>query len=79
MLRGGPGRPGPLRRENKFDTDTPEHLLKLSNSYHFQSHWKSCAWGGNLSWRSRMYNDIPLPNGFPGLDTARLTQGKQFG
>jgi len=28
----------------------------------FRVHWKNCAWG-NLSWQSRMYNDIPLANG----------------
>lgn len=50
----------------QFDTDTSEHLFKLTTSYHFQGPLEKLRVGGNVSWQSRMYNDIPLANGFPG-------------
>lgn len=55
----------------QFDTDTPEHIFKLTTSYHFQGPLEKLRVGGNVSWQSRMYNDITLANG----GSYRLEQG----
>lgn len=55
----------------QFDTDTPEHIFKLTTNYHFQGPLEKLRVGGNVSWQSRMYNDITLANG----DNYRLKQG----
>ncbi|TWE02177.1 outer membrane receptor for ferric coprogen and ferric-rhodotorulic acid [Pseudomonas sp. AG1028] len=53
----------PQNENQRFDTDMPEHLFKLSTVYRFQGPLEKLRVGGNLSWQSRMYNDIPLDNG----------------
>ncbi|MCF5725051.1 TonB-dependent siderophore receptor [Pseudomonas syringae] len=55
----------------QFDTDTPERLFKVTTSYHFQGALEKLRVGGNLSWQSRMYNDLALADG----STYRLKQG----
>ena len=55
----------------QFDTDVPEHLFKLTTRYNFQGPLEKLRVGGNISWQSRLYNDIPLANG----STYRLQQG----
>jgi len=49
----------------------PEHLFKLTTSYHFQGPLEKLRVGGNVSWQSRMYNDIALADG----GSYRLEQG----
>lgn len=61
----------PQRINKQFDTDTPDHLFKLTTSYRFQGPLEKLRVGGNLSWQSRMYNDIALADG----STYRLKQG----
>ena len=61
----------PQNENQRFDTDTPEHLFKLTTSYRFQGELEKLRVGGSLSWQSRMYNDIALPNG----GEYRLEQG----
>jgi outer membrane receptor for ferric coprogen and ferric-rhodotorulic acid len=61
----------PQNVNKQFDTDTPEHLFKLTTNYHFQGPLEKLRVGGNVSWQSRMYNDIPLANG----SKYRLEQG----
>ncbi len=53
----------PQNENQRFDTDMPEHLFKLSTVYRFQGPLEKLRVGGNLSWQSRMYNDIALDNG----------------
>ncbi|PZW68658.1 outer membrane receptor for ferric coprogen and ferric-rhodotorulic acid [Pseudomonas sp. URMO17WK12:I1] len=53
----------PSNENQRFDTDLPEHLFKLSTVYRFQGPLEKLRVGGNLSWQSRMYNDIPLAGG----------------
>ncbi|MGF6094764.1 TonB-dependent siderophore receptor [Pseudomonas sp. 18175] len=55
----------------RFDTDTPERLLKLTTSYRFQGPLEKLRIGGNVYWQSRMYNDVTLANG----GSYRLEQG----
>ena len=61
----------PQNVNKQFDTDTPEHLFKLTTSYHFQGPLEKLRVGGNVSWQSRMYNDVELADG----STYRLKQG----
>ncbi|AEF21180.1 TonB-dependent siderophore receptor [Pseudomonas fulva] len=53
----------PQNENQRFDTDMPEHLFKLSTVYRFQGPLEKLRVGGNLSWQSRLYNDIPLNGG----------------
>ena len=55
----------------QFDTDVPEHLFKLTTRYNFQGPLEKLRVGGNISWQSRLYNDIALADG----STYRLQQG----
>lgn len=55
----------------RFDTDTPERLFKLTTSYRFQGPLEKLRIGGNVYWQSRMYNDVVLANS----STYRLEQG----
>ncbi|MHA6576151.1 TonB-dependent siderophore receptor [Pseudomonas yamanorum] len=61
----------PQNENQRFDTDTPEHLFKLTTNYHFQGPLEKLRVGGNISWQSRLYNDVPLADG----STYRLKQG----
>ena len=61
----------PQNVNKQFDTDTPERLFKVTTSYHFQGALEKLRVGGNLSWQSRMYNDLALADG----STYRLKQG----
>lgn len=61
----------PQNVNQRFDTDLPEHLFKLTTSYHFQGPLEKLRVGGNVSWQSRMYNDISLADG----GSYRLEQG----
>ncbi|MBA2928877.1 TonB-dependent siderophore receptor [Pseudomonas sp. CCUG 57209] len=55
----------------QYDTDTPEHLFKLTTRYNLQGALEKFRVGGNISWQSRMYNDVKLADG----STYRLQQG----
>ncbi len=61
----------PRNVNQRFDTDLPEHLFKLSTVYRFQGPLEKLRVGGNLSWQSRLYNDVALPDG----SSYRLEQG----
>ncbi|KQZ91495.1 MULTISPECIES: TonB-dependent siderophore receptor [unclassified Pseudomonas] len=61
----------PQTVNQRFDTDTPEHLFKLATTYRFQGQLEKLRVGGNVSWQSRMYNDIELLDG----SSYRLKQG----
>lgn len=61
----------PQNVNQRFDPDTPEHMFKLSTNYRFQGPLRKLRIGGNVSWQSRMYNDIKLLDG----NYYRLTQG----
>lgn len=61
----------PQNVNQRFDTDTPEHMFKLTTTYHFQGPLEKLRVGGNVYWQSRMYNDVELLNG----DNYRLKQG----
>jgi outer membrane receptor for ferric coprogen and ferric-rhodotorulic acid len=61
----------PANKNQRFDTDTPERLFKLTTSYRFQGPLEKLRVGGNVYWQSRMYNDVALANG----STYRLEQG----
>ncbi|WP_420848481.1 TonB-dependent siderophore receptor [Phytopseudomonas seleniipraecipitans] len=61
----------PQNVNQQFDTDTPEHLFKLTTSYQFQGPLEKLRVGGNVSWQSRMYNDVALLDG----GSYRLKQG----
>ncbi|WP_460135889.1 TonB-dependent siderophore receptor [Pseudomonas sp. S1_E04] len=61
----------PQKVNKPFDTDTPEQLFKLTTRYNFQGPLQKLRVGGNISWQSRMYNDIPLVDG----SSYRLKQG----
>ena len=61
----------PQNENQRFDTDMPEHLFKLSTVYRFQGPLEKLRVGGNVSWQSRMYNDITLRDG----SSYRLQQG----
>lgn len=61
----------PQKVNQRFDTDTPEHMFKLTTNYRFQGPLEKLRVGGNVSWQSRMYNDITLLDG----SSYRLKQG----
>ncbi|MFL1492522.1 TonB-dependent siderophore receptor [Pseudomonas antarctica] len=61
----------PQRVNKPFDTDTPEHLFKLTTRYNFQGPLEKLRVGGNVSWQSRMYNDLKVADG----SNYRLQQG----
>ncbi|MFN3358153.1 MAG: TonB-dependent siderophore receptor [Pseudomonas sp.] len=61
----------PQKVNKQYDTDTPEHLFKLTTRYNFQGPLEKFRVGGNISWQSRMYNDIALADG----SSYRLQQG----
>ena len=61
----------PEDENQRFDTDVPEHMFKLSTTYRFQGPLQRLRVGGNISWQSRMYNDIDLADG----SRYRLEQG----
>ncbi|WP_236188720.1 TonB-dependent siderophore receptor [Pseudomonas paraglycinae] len=61
----------PQNVNKQFDTDIPEHLFKLTTRYNFQGPLEKLRVGGNISWQSRMYNDIELLDG----GNYRLKQG----
>ncbi|KMM84176.1 outer-membrane receptor for ferric coprogen and ferric-rhodotorulic acid [Pseudomonas taetrolens] len=61
----------PQNENQRFDTDTPEHMFKMSTVYHFQGPLEKLRIGGNISWQSRMYNDVELLDG----SHYRLKQG----
>jgi outer membrane receptor for ferric coprogen and ferric-rhodotorulic acid len=61
----------PEKVNQRYDTDTPEHQFKLSSTYRFEGALKNLRVGGNLSWQSRLYNDVSLANG----GSHRLEQG----
>ena len=61
----------PQNVNQQFDTDTPEHLFKLTTRYQFQGPLEKLRVGGNVSWQSRMYNDVALLDG----GSYRLKQG----
>ncbi|MDQ3202377.1 MAG: TonB-dependent siderophore receptor [Pseudomonadota bacterium] len=60
----------PENENQRFETDTPEHLFKVSTMYRLQGPLEKFRIGGNVYWQSRMYNDVPLNAG-----TYRLEQG----
>ncbi|KFE47156.1 TonB-dependent siderophore receptor [Pseudomonas syringae] len=61
----------PEKVNQRFDTDIPEHMFKLSSTYRFQGPLKDLRVGGNINWQSRLYNDIDLADG----SSHRLEQG----
>ncbi|WP_431768299.1 TonB-dependent siderophore receptor [Pseudomonas koreensis] len=65
----------PQNVNKQFDTDTPEHLFKLTTRYNFQGPLEKLRVGGNISWQSRMYNDVELLDG----GEYRLKQGAYAG
>ncbi|MEX5567181.1 TonB-dependent siderophore receptor [Pseudomonas syringae] len=60
----------PANKNQQFNTDTPEHLFKVSTVYRLQGALEKMRVGGNVYWQSRMYNDIALTDG-----SYRLEQG----
>ncbi|EFQ63405.1 MULTISPECIES: TonB-dependent siderophore receptor [Pseudomonas] len=61
----------PQKVNKQYNTDTPEHLFKLTTRYNLQGPLEKFRVGGNISWQSRMYNDVKLTDG----STYRLQQG----
>lgn len=61
----------PANVNQRFDTDTPEHMFKLNTVYHFQGPLEKLRVGGNISWQSRIYNDFTVADG----SQYRLVQG----
>ncbi|WP_095049957.1 TonB-dependent siderophore receptor [Pseudomonas sp. Irchel s3h9] len=61
----------PANNNQRFETDTPEHLFKVSTVYRFQGPLQHLRVGGNVYWQSRMYNDVALANN----GSYRLEQG----
>ncbi|WP_085676994.1 MULTISPECIES: TonB-dependent siderophore receptor [unclassified Pseudomonas] len=61
----------PAKVNQRFDTDTPEHMFKLNTVYHFQGPLEKLRVGGNISWQSRIYNDFTVADG----SEYRLVQG----
>ncbi|MDD0844880.1 TonB-dependent siderophore receptor [Pseudomonas sp. Gutcm_11s] len=55
----------------RFDSDAPERLFKLTSLYHLPGELDKWRVGGTLYWQSRVYNDVDLPSG----DIYRLEQG----
>ncbi|WP_439878931.1 TonB-dependent siderophore receptor [Pseudomonas prosekii] len=60
----------PANENQRFDTDTPEHLFKVSTVYRLQGPLEKMRVGGNVYWQSRMYNDVDVTGG-----SYRLEQG----
>ncbi|RMO85187.1 TonB-dependent siderophore receptor [Pseudomonas syringae pv. maculicola] len=60
----------PAKENQRFDTDTPEHLFKFSTVYRLQGALEKMRVGGNVYWQSRLYNDIALTDA-----SYRLEQG----
>ncbi|WP_166219524.1 TonB-dependent siderophore receptor [Pseudomonas atagonensis] len=60
----------PDNNNQRFDTDTPEHLFKVSTMYRLQGPLEKLRVGGNVYWQSRMYNDVPV-----GAGSYRVEQG----
>ncbi|WP_213941398.1 TonB-dependent siderophore receptor [Pseudomonas sp. dw_612] len=60
----------PANENQRFETDTPEHLFKLSTVYRLQGPLEKLRVGGNVYWQSRMYNDVDVANG-----SYRVEQG----
>lgn len=50
----------------KFDTDYPEHIVKLSSTYALPGRWQGLKLGGSLYWQSRIYN-TNLGSNFRGI------------
>ena len=63
----------PANINQQFDTDTPEHLFKVSTMYRFQGPLEKLRVGGNVYWQSRLYNDIDYNDGAE--RTYRVQQG----
>ena len=61
----------PQNENQRFDTDMPEHLFKVSTTYRFQGPLEKLRVGGNVYWQSRMYNDFTTATGA----SYRLQQG----
>ena len=61
----------PANNNQRFETDTPEHLFKVSTVYRFLGPLQHLRVGGNVYWQSRMYNDVALANN----GSYRLEQG----
>ncbi|MFJ4373343.1 TonB-dependent siderophore receptor [Pseudomonas japonica] len=61
----------PRNENQRFSTDTPEHLFKVSTVYHLQGALEKLRVGGNVYWQSRMYNDIDTAS----AGSYRLQQG----
>ncbi|MFF5866670.1 TonB-dependent siderophore receptor [Pseudomonas sp. NPDC012596] len=55
----------------RFDTDTPEHMFKLTTTYRFEGPLEKLRIGGNIAWQSRIYNDFTVADG----SEYRLIQG----
>jgi len=55
----------------RFDSDTPEHMFKLTTTYRFEGPLEKLRIGGNISWQSRIYNDFTVVDG----SEYRLIQG----
>ena len=47
----------PTDKTDKFDTDYPEHIVKLSSTYALPGRLKGLKLGGSLYWQSRIYNE----------------------
>ncbi|MBE7373889.1 TonB-dependent siderophore receptor [Pseudomonas sp. AL-54] len=60
----------PANEGERFDTDQPEHLVKVSTLYHLPGQLEKWRVGGSVYWQSRVYNDVALSGG-----TYRLDQG----
>ncbi|WP_434773271.1 TonB-dependent siderophore receptor [Pseudomonas entomophila] len=61
----------PRNENQRFDTDLPEHLFKVTTNYQFQGPLERLRVGGNVYWQSRMYNDVTTASG----GVYRLQQG----
>ncbi|MFK0310818.1 TonB-dependent siderophore receptor [Pseudomonas sp. NPDC090233] len=61
----------PANVNQRFDTDTPEHMFKLTTTYRFEGPLEKLRVGGNISWQSRIYNDFTVADG----SEYRLIQG----
>ncbi|MCW1430120.1 TonB-dependent siderophore receptor [Novosphingobium sp. JCM 18896] len=47
----------PTDKTDKFDTDYPEHIVKLSSTYALPGRLKGLKLGGSLYWQSGIYNE----------------------
>ena len=61
----------PEKVNKPFESDTPQHQLKLFTTYHFQGPLEKLRVGGGVTWQSRMYNDFTVADG----GSYRLEQG----